>query len=35
LVVKEVPMPVPTKGEFLVKMEYSPVNPSDIAFVHG
>lgn len=35
LVVKDVEIPVPKDGEVLVKMEASPINPSDIAFMKG
>lgn len=33
LVVKEVPIPVPGKGEVLVKIKAAPVNPSDLAML--
>lgn len=33
--VREVPVPVPAAGQLLVKVEASPVNPSDIAFLRG
>jgi len=35
LVVREVPLPVPDRGEVLVKMAASPINPSDLAFISG
>ena len=35
LTVKEVPVPVPGKGEVLVKMAYAPVNPSDLSQLRG
>lgn len=31
----EIPIPKPKKGEVLVKMAYSPINPSDLAFLTG
>ncbi len=31
----EIPVPSPGKGEVLVKMDFSPVNPSDLAFLTG
>ncbi len=31
----EIPIPKPQKGEVLVKMAYSPINPSDLAFLTG
>ena len=34
-VVAEIPVPVPGKGEVLVKMHASPINPSDLAFLAG
>lgn len=35
LVVQEVPVPKPQKGEVLVKMAASPINPSDLSFLKG
>ncbi len=35
LVVRECDVPVPGKGEVLVKMAYAPVNPSDLSFLQG
>ncbi|MFW6313179.1 MAG: zinc-binding dehydrogenase [Spirochaetota bacterium] len=35
LVVREIPVPCPEKGEVLVKTAASPINPSDIAFMMG
>jgi len=35
LKIVEKPVPVPEHGEVLVKIEYAPVNPSDIAFIRG
>jgi hypothetical protein len=35
LVVKEIPIPQPGPGQVLVKMEASPINPSDLAFFDG
>ena len=32
---EEIPTPKPEKGEVLVKMEYSPINPSDLSFLQG
>jgi NADPH:quinone reductase-like Zn-dependent oxidoreductase len=32
---EETPVPLPGKGEVLVKMEYAPVNPSDLSFLQG
>ena len=32
---EERPVPLPGKGEVLVKMEYAPVNPSDLSFLQG
>ncbi len=31
----EIPTPKPKKGEVLVKMAFSPINPSDLAFLTG
>lgn len=31
----EIPIPKPKKGEVLVKMEFAPINPSDLAFLTG
>ena len=33
--VSEVPKPKPQKGQVLIKMAYSPINPSDLAFLTG
>lgn len=33
--VKEVEMPVPNSGEVLIRMEASPINPSDLMFIRG
>jgi NADPH:quinone reductase-like Zn-dependent oxidoreductase len=35
LVIRRVPIPVPGKGEVLVKMEASPLNPSDLSMLTG
>lgn len=35
LEIKEVEIPKPKDGEVLIKMEASPINPSDIAFMKG
>jgi len=35
LMLKEVPVPQPQKGEVLVKMSHSPINPSDLSFLQG
>jgi NADPH:quinone reductase-like Zn-dependent oxidoreductase len=32
---REVPRPVPKSGQVLVKVAYSPINPSDFLFVQG
>ena len=32
---QEVDVPVPSKGEVLVKIDSSPVNPSDLSFLKG
>lgn len=34
-VVKEIPIPTPKSGEVLIKVDSAPINPSDIAFLHG
>jgi NADPH2:quinone reductase len=34
-VLEELPVPAPKKGEVLVKIHASPINPSDISFIHG
>ena len=31
----EIPIPKPKKGEVLIKMAFSPINPSDLAFLTG
>jgi NADPH:quinone reductase len=31
----EIPIPTPKKGQVLVKMAFSPINPSDLAFLTG
>ena len=31
----EIPIPEPKKGEVLIKMAFSPINPSDLAFLTG
>ena len=33
--IKEVDLPTPGPGEVLVRMEYSPINPSDLSFLQG
>jgi NADPH:quinone reductase len=33
--IKEIEIPVPKKGQVLIKMAYAPVNPSDLAFLTG
>lgn len=33
--VEEIPIPVPRNGEVLVKIESSPINPSDVVFLKG
>ena len=35
LSVRDIPVPKPAKGEVLVKMTASPINPSDLAFLVG
>ena len=35
LVFREMPLPVPGKGEVLVKIEAAPVNPSDLSLLSG
>jgi NADPH:quinone reductase-like Zn-dependent oxidoreductase len=35
LSVRDVPQPVPARGEVLVRMLASPINPSDLLYVHG
>jgi len=35
LVVREVPVPLPKAGEVLIKMEATPINPSDLSFLQG
>jgi NADPH:quinone reductase len=35
LEIVEIPTPKPKKGEVLVKMAFSPINPSDLAFLAG
>ncbi|MEE4116255.1 MAG: zinc-binding dehydrogenase [Marinilabiliaceae bacterium] len=35
LTVSDIDVPVPGKGEVLVKMKYAPINPSDISQVNG
>jgi NADPH:quinone reductase len=35
LEIVEIPIPKPKKGEVLVKMSFSPINPSDLAFLTG
>jgi NADPH:quinone reductase len=31
----ELPVPIPAKGQVLIKMAFSPINPSDLAFLTG
>lgn len=33
--VKQVPIPQPRDGEVLIRMEASPINPSDLGFIAG
>lgn len=35
LEVRQVPIPQPGDGQLLVKMEASPINPSDLLFLQG
>ncbi len=35
LYLKDIPIPEPGKGEVLVKMSFSPLNPSDLSFLQG
>jgi NADPH:quinone reductase len=35
LEIVEIPIPKPKKGEVLIKMAFSPINPSDLAFLTG
>jgi len=35
LYIKDVPVPEPGSGEVLVKMSFSPINPSDLSFLKG
>ena len=35
LFIEEVPMPKPVKGEVLIKVAASPINPSDLSFLNG
>ena len=35
VVIKEVPVPVPEDGQILVKIEATPINPSDQLFIDG
>ncbi len=35
LEIKEMPIPKPTSGQVLIKMEASPINPSDLSFLVG
>lgn len=32
---EEIPTPLPKKGEVLVKIEFTPINPSDLSFLQG
>lgn len=33
--VQEIPVPTPSSGQVLVKMEASPINPSDLLYLSG
>lgn len=35
LYIKDIPIPEPGQGEVLVKMNFSPLNPSDLSFLQG
>ncbi len=35
LIIESIPVPVPGPGEVLVRMEFSPINPSDLANISG
>lgn len=35
LTVRDIPTPVPARGQVLIKMDASPINPSDLIFVEG
>src|SRR5690606_3467613 len=35
LAVRELPVPEPARGQVLIKMKASPINPSDMVFVEG
>src|SRR5690606_31354796 len=35
LAVEDLPQPIPQRGELLVRMLASPINPSDLLFVEG
>lgn len=35
LYIEEVDIPIPGSGEVLIRMEYSPINPSDLSFLQG